>query len=92
MPIVPLPVQLASLEQTLIALRLAGINMQTWLTVAKHLKTDALARLIEAVKDPRTAVFFNQNLEEKKKAVQKNDWTAWEKILKEEKEFVGALD
>ena len=87
MPIISQSASLLSLEQTLTALRIAGINMQTWLTVAKHLKSDALARLIEVIKDPQAATFLNQNLEEKKQALENKDSTAWKKILKEEKQF-----
>jgi hypothetical protein len=82
---------LMQLEDALRALRIAGINLRTWLTVGKHLKEDALQRLIISVKDPQAADFLNRNLEGKLRAMsEEKDTRLLLRILEDERVFLTA--
>jgi hypothetical protein len=89
MSMVPFPAALASLEQALISLRIANMNVTTWLEVGKHLKEDALERLLDIIKDSDVAAFLNENIEAKRTAFESGDDAAWQRILEDEQRFLN---
>jgi hypothetical protein len=89
---IPIPAVFQSIEQALIALRIAGYNYETWLKLWKLLNKEGRDRVLVALAEPGAGEFLTENMKQKLALFLGDESVDASTILKSEERFLKIIE